>query len=278
MGKSSKQRLRARSVALARGLTGAIGVLSAVGGGLSHPGSLHAEPTTAPLGPEWERDCAGIDAGSLPQGAQIVGLPGGGGPVLFICGVLTGAGVGSGGPDFQDMYLVNVVDPANFYIATAEATGYEGFADFDTQVYVFRFSPNPAEAGIGLLGNEDFSAEIPQSAATSAANDDTNAQLTEPGLYYIAVSGRGSSPRVTFASRPVAIFDFRADPTQRSGPDGPAGGFPIDAWSGDGAVGSYRLELNGVEFIDTSRLAELAGVLPWRSVAGRSVPGTLEKN
>src|SRR5437762_13677926 len=92
-------------------------------------------------GPEWVEQG---DAGSLPANAQTVS--GGGGTVQKISGALLGAGLNGVG-DFEDMYLIQITDPAAFSASTTFVGG--GDAQFDSQLWLLKMD------GLGLLGNDD---------------------------------------------------------------------------------------------------------------------------
>ena len=69
------------------------------------------------------------DAGSNSSDATAVI---GDGPLTGIRGSLDGQSVAG---DFEDMFLIRIVDPESFNASTAMSL--EGFADFDTQLWLF---------------------------------------------------------------------------------------------------------------------------------------------
>lgn len=187
-------------------------------------------------GPEWPE--AG-DAGPLPFSAQSVV---GAGPLMRISGELEGP---SGLPDrglgdFQDMYLINIADPANFSASTVFLDG--GLATFDSQLWLFNFD------GSGLLANADAAVGEQGARLTNAANDGSGAEIVAPGLYYLAISGSGSVP--LGGPGPDPMFEFTFGPGEISGPDGTGGfGNPIVDWTNPGEFGLYSIVLTGTEFI-----------------------------
>lgn len=180
------------------------------------------------------------DAGSFGFSAQpVVGV----GPVHSISGVLEGAEGPDG--DFEDMYLVHISDPANFSMTTRPTDG--GVTEFDTQLWLFLYFvlDGGEEAGFGLLGNDDDSALDPgPSTLVSPATDLTGATIPFPGLYLLAITGKGNDPLSSLGP----IFDF-ASATEISGPDGAGAQGQHNGWTGGGEFGSYLVELEGAEFI-----------------------------
>ncbi len=176
------------------------------------------------------------DAGSSPSSAQPAS---GTGPLGRIKGDLTGT---ADAIDFEDMYLICITDPVGFS-ATVDATG----TNFDTQLWLFHLD------GTGLLSNDNDEPSFPTvfSKITPLSTDGSGAALTTPGLYFLAISVKGSFP----VSPAGPIFN---DPTPNgievSGPDGPGGLLPIQAWLQDGAErgGAYAIDLTGVKFFEPS--------------------------
>ncbi len=211
-----------------------------------------------PAGPSWVEPG---DAGSVPGTAQ---LTLGTGALLSIVGTLEGTVAASGTDDFEDMYVIAILDPGTFIATTALSPG---FAEFDSRLYLFDIT------GLGLLGNDDASSAIaaapagksfgacclpdgscdnlfdfdcleqggefqgngtdckfvqcPTGGASlgNASDDGTNVVITQPGLYLLAIT---VTPRFP-VSTTGAIFDF-ASSSEVSGPDGPGGGDPIIDW------------------------------------------------
>jgi len=119
------------------------------------------------------------DAGSSPSSAQPAS---GTGPLGRIKGDLTGT---ADAIDFEDMYLICITDPVGFS-ATVDATG----TNFDTQLWLFHLD------GTGLLSNDNDEPSFPTvfSKITPLSTDGSGAALTTPGLYFLAISVKGSFP------------------------------------------------------------------------------------
>jgi len=185
-------------------------------------------------GPDWEELAnGGGDAGSGIVTAQtVVGM----GSLNTVSGSLSEGGFGAG--DFQDVYLIRISAPSAFLAATTIAGG--GAADFNTQLWLFDFF------GTGIVGNDDASTADVGSLLRGAATDGSGAQVTTPGLYYLAISGFDSDP----VSPGGAIFD-QVTTTEISGPDGPGGSIPLSGWDAEGQTGEYTIVLSGVEFVET---------------------------
>jgi hypothetical protein len=202
-------------------------------------------------GPVWcESIDGGADAGPLPGSAQV---PMGGGPLFKIDGKLAGASPAA--PDFEDMYLIYVVDPLGFVASTSPLDG--GGAEFDTQLWLFRVDPSDCTSARGLLANDDIADGKSFSRILPLASDGSGAALLVPGFYYIAISGApGDDP----LSANGLIFD-QLDPTEISGPDGLGGGDPIIGWQGGAPphVGLYTIAFaeGAVEFPNVCCPADL---------------------
>lgn len=199
-----------------------------------------AVTTGAFAGPEWE-ERIGVDAGPLPDAAQVVGNTAGG-PLASIRGRLSGAdGLLPGVGDFQDMYLIQIVDPAGF---AAQVSFPDGDV-FDTQLFLFDTVIGPG--GFGLLGNDEIAGAGPgPSQLLAAADDGSGFSVPGPGLYYLAISGSDSDPQSVGGD----IFNMPAGSTEISGADGPgATAGPVSSWTGPGEIGEYRVQLQGCRLI-----------------------------
>ena len=187
-------------------------------------------------GPDWdEGEGGGGDAGSVPAGAEAV-TGTGVDPVEKISGRLSGFGRGAGTPgggDFQDMYLIRIADPKNFRATTLADFG--GFAGFDAQLFLFKAD------GTGLIANLNAGTPTTDPLLTPTANDGTGAAVTDPGLYFLAISGAVSLP----GNSDGPIFQFNS-PFEISGPDGNGGVSPIAFWNAPGETGRYEIALQGV--------------------------------
>jgi hypothetical protein len=201
-------------------------------------GMLLRSPAMA--GPTWPE---GPEAGPLPGTAQKVNASG---PVAFIFGSLEGpspapiAGRGLTG-DFQDMYLIKVNDPLAFMAATDPA--FNGFAEFNTQLFLFTGPDHPDGPGLGVFANDDSPMVLfGESRLGNGVTDGVQHPALLSGVhYYLAISGFGSDP-----VSPIGPIFNLAMPEERSGPDGIGGPFPITGWTGGGDFGGYTIALQGV--------------------------------
>lgn len=196
--------------------------------------SLAAAPALA--GPDWIEGgrVGGPDAGSTLGTAQ---------PILAtsrqittIVGSLDSGNAGAGlnlasGPDFEDMFLLQILDPSTFSFHLTSA-------GFDAQLFLFNVTL-PGEA-FGLLANND-TAMSTDPFLSRPATDLTGADVRFPGIYALAISGVGRVP----VSSTGRIFFF-GSPTEVSGPDGVGGLNPHIGWTGVGQTGSYTIEMTGV--------------------------------
>jgi hypothetical protein len=192
--------------------------------------------------------CEDGDAGSLPGSSQAVtGI----GAAHRIHGTTSSTGPI---PDLEDMYLINIVDPLGF---SATVTTDDPGTDHAAQLWLFAgrsLASFPAD--IGLLGSNGRDLPFIGAEIGNQSTDGTMINLTEAGLYYVAISGQDMVPGGD-GRRPQSvgldIFQFGAM-SEVSGPDGP-GGFlgggtgVIDGWGGEGETGSYTINLTGVEFL-----------------------------
>jgi hypothetical protein len=202
-------------------------------------------------GPDWEEIC---DAGSSVGFAQPVS--GGGSSVRSIRGRLGACPVaGSEGPDLEDVFLIFIDDPSQFCAKTVPKgesalccsvcppdcdSAIQG-SNFNTQLWLFKAD------GTGLLGNDDELGGPPGlSRMGNAATDASGAAVTTPGLYYLAISGGRQRDPISIGG---PIFN-QASPFEVSGPDGPGGAQPLNAWNGPGVQGDYEIFLCGVRFIE----------------------------
>jgi hypothetical protein len=190
--------------------------------------------SSAYAGPDWVE---GQDAGSsIPTAQPTIGV----GSIHTISGELNGTTLA---PDFEDMYLIRVLDPVNFQMTV---TG----ASFDPVLWIFNVTL-PGE-GFGLLANDNTNAGI-LPVLTPIATDLTGAKITLPGVYAVAISGSGRVP--VSVNGPMYSF---GSPTEVSGPDGSGGFLPLFGWSGPGQAGSYTIQATGVGFYDTPAPASAA--------------------
>jgi hypothetical protein len=191
---------------------------------VSFAGALAGFAAVSLAGPDWVE--GSIDAGGELGSAQITT---GSGSMSSISGNLSGARVA----DFEDMFLVRVLNPVIFQMTTGTPT-------FDPQLFIFNVTQ--ANEAFGLLANDNtVSGPTPQ--LLPMATDGTQAAITQPGVYAIAISAAGRYP----ISMSGAIFFF-GSPTEISGPDGPGGINPHIGWAGPGGAGTYQINVTGVGF------------------------------
>jgi hypothetical protein len=175
------------------------------------------------------------DAGSLPTTARrAIGA----GQLLAINGDLGMAIADAGLPvDTEDLYLVQVLDPAAFLAQTVQPM----LAPlFDTSLWLF----DPC--GLGNLGNLQKSDMLgaPFARLLPTATDGTMFVLDKPGPYFLGISGVVREP----GSQTGPIFEF-ALPGEISGPDGPGFKQPLIEWLGNSGEGNYRVILEGIAFL-----------------------------
>lgn len=195
-----------------------------------------------PAGPEWGEDG---DAGNSPGTAQTtMGI----GSLGFISGSLGGTLSSGDHIDFEDMFLINIVNPMMFRATTDEMDGElpNAFALFNTQLWLFQPSGVPGNA-LGIVGNNDHPGTGSFQSLLTPIPDDGLPGVVAPGLYYIAITRFNNVP----LSAGGEIFSF-ASTTEISGPDGPGGLMPFSLWSGDEGLfnGEYRIALRGAEFAE----------------------------
>lgn len=191
--------------------------------------------SAALAGPDWvERG----DAGATVATAQrVVGE----GQLHSIAGE-TSAGFGE--PDFEDMYLIRITDPATFKLTVVNA-------NFDASLWLFNVSQ--ANEAFGLLGNLSADGEGWNPVLSSQSTDGSGASVNSPGIYAFAVSGQGRTP----VSNHGSIFAFETL-GEMSGADGQGGLLPHIGWTGVGATGSYTILVDGATFVETPTPGVLA--------------------
>lgn len=215
--------------------------------------------SSATAGPEWvEQDHGSGDTSSLPgTGVQAVSSPNGG-AVSKITGKLGALGFNGPSVDFEDMYLIRIDDPSNFFATTVPQFG--GSADFDSRLFLFRVD------GTGLLGNDDttiiglLGSSSAQSTLGNMSTDGTRVVVDEPGLYLLCVTSFISSPQ----NNNGFLFSFGKF-GEVSGPDGPGGADPITEWFQDsgkfqpgfGFSGNYEIFLGGAGSVETGMVVDL---------------------
>ncbi len=159
-------------------------------------------------GPTWDNDLW-VDAGNSASMAQTVTQTG---TVMEIKGRLSTTGFGNAAPDYSDMFLIQITAPTIFRISTAGGES-GGSAAFDSQLFVFKGSGSVTNPhAFGVLGNADFSSSMNGAMVQSQSNDGSGFVLTDPGLYYIAISMRGVNPLSTsgliWPNMPTGVIGF----------------------------------------------------------------------
>ncbi|HYE63057.1 MAG TPA: DVUA0089 family protein [Phycisphaerales bacterium] len=163
------------------------------------------------------------DSGDLPATAQV---PAGSGTLYTIFGSI--------GPGIEDLYKIQICDPANFVVTTVGGTG------LDTRLFIFD------TAGNGVLYNDDYEASATEYYYQSRIH---NTGVLTAGEYYVGVSvfqrmARNSTGQDMWLNLPYEAV--RA-------PDGPGAASPLAAWGGTAfeTTGEYVLSLTGACFIPT---------------------------
>lgn len=231
-------------------------------------------PSLALAGPAYTEpppDVGGTKAGA----GDATGITGSG----TISGTLSGTAIvrGESGnntqglpPDFEDMFIIRIQQPGRWQVSTSPNVGRgQGFAAFDSVLYVFRFSDER-----GILANDDIFSGSHESRLRNMANDGTSAMINTPGMYLLAISVKG---RIPVSQAMIPIFNF-ATPTEVSGPDGST--LPLQQWVGPPATlvpGDYTIEIsvppcpgdvNGDQLVNLSDIAAVITqwnntVTPW---------------
>lgn len=159
--------------------------------------------------------CEMKDAGqNTGESQQTIG---GNGPLEHLHGTLGGPGVAA--DDFEDMFLINITDPLNFRARIV--TGSAG-PDALPQLWLFSGPGDPGGGveGLGLLGNNGVGLGFDGALLLNESTDGTMIQITQPGLYHLAISGQAPPVARAGDDRPAAIRRVRLDgPT-----DGPCFG------------------------------------------------------
>ncbi|HMN96879.1 MAG TPA: hypothetical protein PKC43_10305 [Phycisphaerales bacterium] len=212
-------------------------------------GSVALRSHAAP-GPDWDEIG---DAGSLPSNAQLlIGM----GPVATIRGWLSLT-------DQQDMYGLAITEallangPLSFSATTLDAFG--GSTQFASALWLFDGS------GMGLLGTTALLAAGPGSGdgvfLGNASTDGTGIVITQPGFYYLAISGADSVPLGAFG---LPIFTSAGSSGGGiAGPGGPGGLGPISGWfSGSAGNGEYLIALTSTAFVIPAPSALAALIVP----------------
>jgi len=150
--------------------------------------------------------------------------PDGTGEIAAINGLLDG---GTGATEI-DVFQIEICNPAGFSADTAPVTTW------DTQLFLFDAN------GLGVVHNDD---------TTGLRARLTNALVTQPGTYYLAISRYNADP---VDSGGVLLWINTPFAGQRA-PDGPGAANTWEGWAGTfiGTAGAYTIELTGVCFPTT---------------------------
>jgi hypothetical protein len=133
-------------------------------------------------------------------------------------------------PDFEDMYLISIDNPAAFSISVSAANGTLG---------LFLFNVTLGNEGFGLVATIAGTGTL-----SGSSNDGSLAGVNTPGVYALAVAVQGRYP----ISDLGPIFEFN-NPNEISGPDGSGGFLPHTNWAGEaGPIGEYGFDLEGCGF------------------------------
>jgi hypothetical protein len=189
---------------------------------------------------QWDETVnGGGDAGDLASTAQVVS---GSGPLTSITGLFD--------TNDADLYVVRVVDPANFLATTVGGTS------LDTQIWLFDMS------GMGIAFNDDavgLQSRLQGSDVftTGAFTGSTIASMLVAGQNYIVGVTRYNRDPVDSASAAIFANSPFAGIHSRTATAGPLAG-----WVGNTAASSsvYTISLGGVEFVPAPGAAALLGL------------------
>lgn len=172
------------------------------------------------MGPDWDEDAnGGGDAGNTKGNAQVVQM-GTTNIVATISGELKGAGALAGKTigDYQDVYAVAITEAGMFTIQT---TAPNGFSEFDSALFVFDSD------GFPLLANRAAAQNTPGAKVTNRSSNNKFV-IEEPGLIYIAISGRATQPT---NGNGALSFGFTDNPTDIVGPAQPQKPTSFEGWT-----------------------------------------------
>ena len=191
---------------------------------------------TAPAlgGPDWVETG---DAGSTTATAQDTTSKG---AIQSVAGILGGEAE----DDTEDVFKIEVRDRDTF--ENSISIGLRGQSEFDAALWLFDAQ------GFGVLANDDNPFSDGNDALLTAPSSDGVTLQLPPGNYFLAVTESGNLPlgflndfgRGGQGGELAPIFSFEGD-REISGPDGPAGRSPLEAWSGapTGQSGGYGIDV-----------------------------------
>lgn len=208
--------------------------------GLAPPTDMLAARDVSPCGDlvvGWMGNGASAEPGDAPDG-PFTGTPPDANTRML-------SGQTDGLADGRDAWLIDVIDPADFYATTSPAVDAQAQASFDTRLWLF----DPG--GNVVVANDDAPGGIAQATVSSPA---TFAALTggavaatapaslAPGQYILVIAGAADDPLDAGA---VPLADLAAAPAALHGDDPAAGAFA--GWRpGPHAGGAYTIVLRGV--------------------------------
>ncbi|MBX3357294.1 MAG: hypothetical protein KF745_02590 [Phycisphaeraceae bacterium] len=198
---------------------------------------------SALAGPDWtEVGDAGFNLGTaqVPFGTA--------GVLNTITGALSGSNLL---PDFEDCYLIRIIDPVNFSISITTS-------DFNAQLFLFNITVT--NQAYGLLANDDRSISDFRPLLTGMSTDGPGPVVVPAvGDYMLAVTGFNRDP----VSISGPIFD-QMTTTEISRADGIGGLNPHIDWTGEGETGNYIITATGITFPQLPA----PGTLPLLAAAG----------
>ncbi|GBC93647.1 hypothetical protein HRbin15_02148 [bacterium HR15] len=193
------------------------------------------DPADCPPFEGWdEQRDGGGDAGDMPETAQSTGS-----------GVLTAIRGTIGAANDVDIYAIYISDPSAFSATTVGGTS------LDTALWLFDAN------GKGVVHNED---DPDATTGFQSRIDNRSFCITQPGLYYLAISlfGRraaGCESGLIWATTPARGVRC---------PDGPEATSRLGGWSGStSSTGTYRIFLTGAQGATAGDPADCPPPTPW---------------
>ncbi|MCS7066165.1 MAG: DVUA0089 family protein [Fimbriimonadales bacterium] len=198
-------------------------------------GATAGDPADCPPFPGWDEFAnGGGDAGDMPETAQSTGT-----------GALTAIRGTIGAANDVDIYAIYITDPSSFSATTVGGT------TLDTALWLFDAN------GKGVVHNED---NPDATTGFQSRIDNRTPCITQPGLYYLAISlfGRraaGCNEGLIWATTPTRGVRC---------PDGVEPTSRLASWSGTTAsTGTYRIFLTGAQGATRGDPADCPPPAPW---------------